>query len=753
MNQPQQELAAEVEELWQQGELPAALRAWSQHPEWRLRKPVALDLAYEDYCQRLEAGEALDPNAFCARFPSFQTSLRRLLEAHHFVAENSHLLADFQPVPWPEAGESFLGFVLARELGRGAFARVFLATEPALGQRQVAVKISLHGAAEAETLGRFNHPNIVPVHSVQTDPASGLTVVCMPYLGCATLCDVLDHAFAHPDRPAAARVILDAAQDPSAPAADRASPAALLCRGTYVDGICHLAAQLTDALASVHALGICHRDLKPSNVLLTPDGRPMLLDFNLSGDRQAPDARLGGTLPYMAPEQLLATDPDRPPDAGLIDARSDLFSLGMIVYELLTGTFPFGPIPLELPSQELRQHLLERQRSGLRPVRLANPHVDRARARLIERCLAYDPKDRPQSAAEVAVALRHSLSRLQRARRWAVVHWRKVLAASIPVAAVCAASGALLSSEAEHPAELHVVSQPVGAQWHLKQGQDAYDQGRYQETIEHCDRALKAEPKLASALLLEGRAYQQLGDFRKALDDYEAADQRAPDGQTKARMGYCWNRRKRHAEAIEQYNKAIAAGLELAAVYNNLGYSYLQVSQLDKAVECLDKAVRLDPRLQAAYHNRARACGLRALHGNDRAIPSQVLQDIDKAWALGPKTMELADHAAWLYAEAARQDKSRLPFALNYVAEAIRRGKNPQIVAKDPTFDVFRDHWAQEVGRLAPLRAVGPLIVLPVSPYQVEAAATYLRYQTLLTQPGPNQSFQSAIRLVDPCAD
>src|SRR5262245_34039445 len=117
------------------------------------QKSEALDRAYSDYCRLQETGEAPDPSEFCSRFPGLRTSLHRLLEAHHFFAENAHRRSPFHPLGWPEPGTTFLGYSLIRELGRGAFARVFLATEPALGHRQVAVKISLQGHVEAETLG------------------------------------------------------------------------------------------------------------------------------------------------------------------------------------------------------------------------------------------------------------------------------------------------------------------------------------------------------------------------------------------------------------------------------------------------------------------------------------------------------------------------------------------------------------------------------------------------------------------------
>ncbi len=104
-------------------------------------------------------------------------------------------------------------------------------------------------------------------------------------------------------------------------------------------------ARLADGLGHAHERGILHRDLKPANILLADDGQPMLLDFNLSEDlklrSRAPAAFIGGTLPYMAPEQLQAFQHGT--CGG--DARSDIFSLGVILYELLTGEHPF-PLPV-----------------------------------------------------------------------------------------------------------------------------------------------------------------------------------------------------------------------------------------------------------------------------------------------------------------------------------------------------------------------------------------------------------------------
>src|SRR5205807_6812566 len=111
---------------------------------------------------------------------------------------------------WPHPGQVFLGLELRQVLGRGAFGRVFLATEEALGGKRVAVKIAPDGGNEAKTLGRLEHPNVVPVHAVREDPPTGLTAVVMPYLGSATLHNVLDRVLALGEPPARWREILQA---------------------------------------------------------------------------------------------------------------------------------------------------------------------------------------------------------------------------------------------------------------------------------------------------------------------------------------------------------------------------------------------------------------------------------------------------------------------------------------------------------------------------------------------------------------
>src|SRR5262249_4616877 len=113
-----------------------------------------------------------------------------------------------------------------------------------------------------------------------------------------------------------------------------------LARLPMTDALLELACRLADGLAHAHDRGVCHRDLKPANILLADDGEPLLLDFNLSAEvcpgNSATAALIGGTLPYMAPEQMKAfRDGDAYPDF-----RADIYSIGLILHELLTGRIP-----------------------------------------------------------------------------------------------------------------------------------------------------------------------------------------------------------------------------------------------------------------------------------------------------------------------------------------------------------------------------------------------------------------------------
>ncbi len=715
------ELALEVQRLCQEGEVDPVGVILSRYPELNADSTLVLDLIFEEYLKRKEAGEIADADGFCRRFPGFERSLRSLIIGHGFIVEKLDQVSVDLEVPRFEPGQHLLGFYVLRELGRGAFAQVLLAVEPTLGNRLVAIKVSGHGTAEARTLGRLSHPNIVPVYSVQEESSSGLSVVCMPYLGTATLDDVINHIHLRTDLPSQARVILQSVQNPVSaryPPGNRETPARVFRHGTYVDGILHLAVQLVEALVFIHSRGIYHRDLKPSNVLMTPDGRPMLLDFNLSLNKRLTGLPTGGTPAYMSPEQLLALDPNNQSDRPcLIDQRSDLYSLGVILYELLTGVHPFEPIPLELSARKLIPLLLAKQSRGFPPIRHLNPRVDKALAETIERCLAIDPRQRPQTASELVAAFRKHFSPFHSARRWAALHVVFLAAATI-----LGAAGASLGVYFLIPSEPYSIRR-------LHQGLDRSKWGQYEQAIQCLNQAIDADPSSVEARFARARAFQRLGRIESALSDYEKADELAngQDGRIKAWIGYCLNLLCLHDTAIESYHNARKLNFTTAEVCNNLGYSYLQWrspllkadNSLDLAEKWLTESLKLNDHLEAAYYNRA-ILAIERAGANPQRIPEQGLADIRKAIELGPLTAPLFMTAARLCVIASNSDPTLVSESLDYLEKAIDLGLPPKDVEAD---FLFHD--------------------LKTSP----------RFQALLNKPPSPDCFQIPVRLVDPIQD
>jgi eukaryotic-like serine/threonine-protein kinase len=537
-------LASAIRAEWSRGAAPDARAALARHPSLLRDESLVLDLAYEEFCRRRQAGERVDREEFCGRFPGVRSRLRNMLDAEHLLGADAGFLQgvfdEARAESWPEPGERFGDFALLRELGRGGFARVFLAREASTGDRAVAVKLSRAPGAEAKTQGPLDHPNVVPVHSARHDPATGLYVVCMPFFGSATLNDVLDHLYPTPGTapPRAASAIAGAIRRQARPGDPEPAPRGeglRLDRGAFADGVARLGLRLAEALAFLHARKVYHLDLKPSNVLLTPGGEPLLLDFNLSARPEDPEHRLGGTPPYMAPEHLSAFQGS---PAAPLDGRADGFALGVVLYELLTGSHPFGPVP-DGDAREQGRVLLGRQKAGCVPVRRRNPDVSVALAGLIERCLRFDPGDRPADAAELAQALRRELSGWRALWRGAR-RPRVALAGCLAVLTAGVLTAAPLSAPRRGP-EAPAGAKAASAAELCERGLRAVDGGAYGDAERLFRDALEADPR-------HWRAHHGLGLV--GLHRGYALQQRARPEEARA-----W-----YTEAEESFDEAIKGG-------------------------------------------------------------------------------------------------------------------------------------------------------------------------------------------------
>jgi serine/threonine protein kinase/Tfp pilus assembly protein PilF len=418
-------LRADMGLRFQAGERVRVEDYLTDHPE--LSSEAVVALAYEEFCLREEAGETPAADEFIERLPEHTEGLRRVFEIHGLVGSGTATVPHEDPGPGssilPEVGQTIAGFHLVEELGRGTFARVFLAHERQLADRPVALKVARRGSREPQTLARLQHTHIVPIHSYRVDPATELHLLCMPYFGRVTFARLLEDPRMKTARTGAEILAILDELEPDAREAEGAAAIAgrnQFAELPYARAIAWWGARLAEALEHAHERGILHRDIKPSNILVTPFGFPMLLDFNLAQapievGADPPATSLGGTFPYMAPEHLDALA-DGSPDG--VDERADVYGLGVVLFEAM-GTRPFPdkpPAGVRTLVDALHQSAALR-RQGAPHLRTIHPEVPPALEAVVRKCLSPHPDDRYPTAQALADDLQAVVE--DRRLRWA----------------------------------------------------------------------------------------------------------------------------------------------------------------------------------------------------------------------------------------------------------------------------------------------------------------------------------------------
>lgn len=379
----------------------------------------------------------------------------------------------------PKINEEIYGFRLLHELGSGTFAKVFLAKQGDLADRQVVLKISAIEGTEPQTLAQLQHTHVVPIYSVHEDNRFGLRAVCMPYFGGASLNKVLDQVWSKQSIPASGKTLIEALDRVAGPEPATRSPrqettevqlaevnveATKTSRDTlaalpYVQASAWIIARLAEGLQHSHERNVIHRDIKPSNILLSAEGQPLLLDFNVSQtiDCDPTEATVGGTVAYMSPEQLRALLEHTPESNALVTHRSDIYALGLVFYEMLTGASPFvetGGCGVERRQLQARVDQREKPVPSLKArCRLDIPWSLES---IVRKCLAANPAERYASAAQLADDLNRflqdlplkfapELSRIERISKWGRRHPRLTTAGTaMLVAAMLIIPGAFL---------------------------------------------------------------------------------------------------------------------------------------------------------------------------------------------------------------------------------------------------------------------------------------------------------------------
>ncbi|MFL5341597.1 MAG: serine/threonine-protein kinase, partial [Gemmataceae bacterium] len=514
-------IRVEMDRDWADGKPRSLREYCRRYPEVAGNPEVLRNVAFEEYRLRRQTGESIRPQEYAAEFQVdiaawpllpprpgeleaagvAEAARSSWADSVESAAGHDQVLREFERAEpdsakrWanavhgiPPAGSEFLGFRLLEELGRGAFGRVFLAQQGDLADRPVALKVATDIFQESQTLAQLQHANIVPIYSFHK--AGALQAVCMPYFGSTTLGHVLQHIQGQAGLPTSGRDLIStvngrrsitrdsqlpsnrsagSAPAPLTPIEEPAAPAAAAIFApasetwkrlealSFTDAVLWLAARVTDGLAHAHEHGVLHRDLKPANILLTNDGQPMLLDFNLSAPggvrANAAAARVGGTLPYMAPEHMQAFR------GGQVqpDERSDIYSLGVILYTLLAGRNPFPAYKGRM--RDIVDLMFQDRCRNAPRLRPLNPSVSPALEAIVLRCLDPDPAKRYQTARhlhedlELQLAhrpLKHTPepSRLERLAKWRKRHPRLTSAGSVAALAAALLIGVVAAAAA-----------------------------------------------------------------------------------------------------------------------------------------------------------------------------------------------------------------------------------------------------------------------------------------------------------------
>jgi len=525
------------------------------------------------------------------------------------------------------AGKTLGKYRLTERLGRGGMAEVYHAYQPNL-ERDVAVKV-MHGylAEDESFVGRFKreakavatlrHPHIVQVYDFDIEDDTYYMV--MEHIGGETLKARLRRLNAEDER-------------------------------MSLEDVAQIFRALCDALDYAHGQGRIHRDVKPANIMFDGE-RLVLADFGIAsivgGPRYTATGAMVGTPAYMSPEQGQG-------EPG--DVRSDVYSLGVILYEMVTGQVPYdADTPLAIVLKHLNEPLpLPRQVSADIP-----PDVER----VILKALAKSPDDRYQSAGVLADALEVSLKRIEmpiempseppelvveaaaptptprRMHHWALVGVAGLIVVGLIAIALLvllnlggepepttlstvavAATSTTASLTKVVPPTAPAIPQPTSpatgtalpaapftplpeAIAHYEAGAAAFEDGDIEEAIRELSQAIEAEPGFAKAYYLRGVVYCQVGQ---------------------------------QAEAEADLTQAIALEPDMVEAYYERGCLYLDQARGEDALRDLTTAIELQPNHAEAYYRRAQTYDW-YIHDADEDF---VLADLDRTIELAPDFVE-----------------------------------------------------------------------------------------------------------------
>jgi serine/threonine protein kinase/Flp pilus assembly protein TadD len=571
----------------------------------------------EQFHAALAAGQRPDRQELLAAFPQIAQELDACLDGLELVDRAVPVVlsrTEHDEDRLPATGQ--LGdFRILREIGRGGMGVVYEAEQISLGRR-VALKVLPFAAMwdqrrlqrfqnEARAAASLKHPNIVQAYWVGCE--RGVHFYAMEYVEGQNLAGVIDRLRQTADdrKGEPAEPSSDVASAPSA-AVDWPAPTAETTRRLqaavstershrspeFFPSVAALGAQAAEALEHAHQMGVVHRDVKPSNLMVDADGHLWVTDFGLATTQTETNLTMSGdllgTLRYMSPEEVEAKH-------GVVDHRTDIYSLGVTLYELLTLQAAF-------PGTDRQQVMRQIVEQDPRPPRQLNTAVPTDLETIILKAIAKEPKGRYATAGEFAEDLRRFLedkpigarrpSLVERVAKWSRRHrpvvWSAaavLMMAVVALAVSTALVGRAYQREAVQRARAEANLQLVYKEWIGLLDRVYTRTGELEQTVASWDEAIRLNPESPLCYRFRGWAHLKNGDLDRAVADQTAALRLDPtDGMS----------------------------------YKSRAYAYLEIGDLDKSIADYSEAARLDPNDFTAYAWRAY---LRSLQGDfDNAI-------------------------------------------------------------------------------------------------------------------------------------
>ena len=639
----------------------------------------------DELTDRLQAGEAVDLEAFIGRYPERADQVRQLIPALELIGElkrsaGRETASAPSPGRDPRLEAGVLGdYRILREVGRGGMGVVYEAEQVSLGRRVALKVLPLAAALDSKRLQRFqveaqaaaclHHTNIVPVHTIGCE--RGVPFYAMQFIEGRSLAQLiaelrrlegLDAAEPPAERlvdistsalaaslvsgglvRGTGRPLAGGTTAPLEEERDEPEPTMLVSRPEpdsstrpsggeltstrgreYIRTVAQLGVQVAEALDHAHTRGILHRDIKPANLLLDDQGQLWVTDFGLAQIQGNPGVTLTGdilgTLRYMSPEQALAK-------RVVIDGRTDIYSLGVTLYELLTLRPAFD-------GQDRQEVLRKIAQEEPAPPRKLNPAIPRDLETIVLKAMAKEPAGRYPMAKELAEELRRFLehrpivsrppSRLDRAAKWARRHRYAVWSGSVTLAALLglsvvglAVSNVLISREKDRKdaalrekvlalreREAALAAVEVGerqAQTNLRLARKAVD-GLYTQLAEELYALPRMQP-LQRKLLLQAL------EFYKEFSAQEGSDPevRFETGRAYRRVGSIEHLLGQRPEASQALRRAITLletltqefpdeakyQTELASAYSTLGFTLLDTGETRPGNDAYRRATEL----------------------------------------------------------------------------------------------------------------------------------------------------------------